>query len=81
VLDGHAQDTLKLPAAADEEPVETVAADSADPTFGERVCLRRAKRGPDDLDPLTLEDLVEGTAELAVTVMDQKAGRCRSLGE
>ena len=49
--------------------------------FGERVCLRRAKRGADDLDAFAVEDLVEGATELAVTVVDQEAGRCRSLGE
>jgi hypothetical protein len=70
-----------LPAAADQEPVEAVAAEGADPAFGERVCLRRAKRGANDLDALASEDLVEGAAELAVTVVDQEAGRCRSLGE
>lgn len=68
VIDVDVQDALKLPAAADQEPVEAVAADGADPTFGERVCLRRAKRGADYLNALALEDVVEGTAELAVTV-------------
>jgi shikimate kinase len=33
--------------------VEAVAADGADPAFGERVCLRRANRGADDLDALS----------------------------
>jgi hypothetical protein len=60
VVDVDAQDTLKLPAAADQEPVEAIAAGGADPAFGERVCLRRAKRGADDLDALAAEDLVEG---------------------
>jgi hypothetical protein len=43
MVDVDAQDTLKLPAAADQEPVETIAADGADPAFGERVCFRCAK--------------------------------------
>jgi hypothetical protein len=80
-VDVDAQGTLKLPAAADQEPVEAVTPDGADPAFGERVCLRRAKRGADDLDALALEDLVEGATELAVTVVDQEPGWCRSLGE
>src|SRR3954451_8534599 len=71
----------RVAAAADQEPVEAVAADGADPAFGERVCLRRAKRGADDLDAFAVEDLVEGATELAVTVVDQEAGRCRSPGE
>jgi hypothetical protein len=81
VVDVDVEDPLKLPAAADHEPVEAFTADSADPAFGERVCLGRAKRGADDLDAFASEDLVEGTAELAVTVVDQEPGRGRSLGE
>jgi hypothetical protein len=81
MVDVHAQDALKLPAAADEEPVEAVASDGADPAFCERLCLRRANRGADDLDALAAEDHVEGMAELAVAVVAQEAGRCRSLGE
>jgi hypothetical protein len=81
VVDVGAQDTLKLPATADQEPIETVAADGADPAFGERVCLRGAKRGADDLDALASEDLVEDAAEFTVTVADQEPGRCRSLRE
>jgi hypothetical protein len=35
----------------------------------------------DDLDAFAAEDIVEGAAELAVAVVYQEAGRCRSLGE
>jgi hypothetical protein len=45
VVDVNAQDALELPAATDQEAVEAVAADGTDPAFGERVCLRRSKRG------------------------------------
>jgi len=79
VIDVDAQDTLKLLAAADQEPIEAVAADGADPAFGERVCLRRAERGADDLDAFAAEDLVEGAAEFTVAVVDQEPGRCRSV--
>ena len=81
VIDVDVQDTLKLLAAAGQEPIEAVAADGADPAFGERVCLRCAKRAADDLDALAAEDLVEGMGELAVAVADQKTRRCRSVGE
>ncbi len=40
VVDVDAQDTLELPAAGDQEPVEAVAADGADPAFRECVRLR-----------------------------------------
>jgi hypothetical protein len=75
------QDTVELSAAGDQEPVEAVAADGADPALGESVCLRSAKRGADDPDAFASEDVVEGAAEFAVTVVDQEPDRCRSLGE
>jgi hypothetical protein len=43
VVDVDAQDALELLVTADREPIEAVAADGADPAFGERVCFRRAK--------------------------------------
>ena len=73
VVNVDAQDALELPAAGDEELVEAVAADGADPAFGERVGLRRPKWGADDLDAVASEDLVEDTAELAVSVVNQTA--------
>jgi hypothetical protein len=81
VIDVDAQDALELPAAGDQEPVEAVAADGADPAFGERVCLWRSKWGADDLDAFAAKNIVEVAAELAVAVVDQEAGRCRSPGE
>src|SRR5438093_5526643 len=78
VIGVDAQDALERPAADDQEPVEAVAADRADPAFGERVRLRRPKRGADDLDAFASEDVVEGVAEFAVAVVDQEAGRRRA---
>jgi len=63
---------LELSAAADQEPVEAVAANGADPAFGERVCLWRPKRGAEDLDALAAEDLVERAREFIVAVVDQE---------
>src|SRR6266498_4174306 len=79
VVDVGAQDMFELSAAYDQEPVEAVSADGADPTLGERVRVRRAKGCADDLDGLALEDLVEGTAELAVAVVNQEPNRSRAL--
>jgi hypothetical protein len=78
VVDVDAEDALELAAAAAQQPVEAVAADGADPAFGERVCLRRPEQGAHDLDAFALEDIVEVAAELAVTIVDQEADRCRS---
>jgi len=81
VVGVDAEDALELLAAGDQEPVKAVAADAADPAFGERVCLWSAKWGTDDLDAFASEDIVEGAAELGVTIVDQEPRRCRSLGQ
>ena len=81
MIDVDVQDTLKLLAAAGQEPIEAVAADGADAAFGERVCLRCAKRAADDLDALAAEDLVEGNAELAVAVVDEIPDSIEQAGE
>src|SRR6266511_314137 len=70
---------FKLSAARDQEPVETVTADRADPAFGEGVRVGRAERGTDDLDVHASEDVVECTRELAVAIMDQKPDRPRAF--
>jgi hypothetical protein len=59
-------------AAEDQEPVETLAPDAADPTFGVRSRLRGSHRRLDDTDSFRAEDLIEVTAELAVAVTDEK---------
>ena len=81
VVDVDAQDALELPAAGDQDPVEAVAADGTDPAFRECVCLWRAKWGADDLDAFAAENIVEVAAELAVTIVDQEASRCRAPRE
>jgi hypothetical protein len=81
VVDVYAQDAFELPAAGDQEPVEAVAANGADPAFGECVCLRRAKWSADDLDAFAAKNIVEVSAELAVAIVNQETGRCRSAGE
>jgi hypothetical protein len=79
VLDVDAQDMLELFAARDQEPVEVLAADGADPALGEHVRVWCPKRGADDLDAFALEDVIEGAAELTVAVVDQKPDRPRAL--
>jgi hypothetical protein len=81
VVDVDAQDAFKLSSPCDQEPVEAVATDGADLAFGERVRVRRPKRGADDLDTLAAEDVVEGAAEFGVAVVDQETDRSRSFGE
>ncbi len=81
MVDVHAKHPLELSAAEDQDPVEAVAADGADPALRERVGLRRPERCADDLDALASEDLIEDVAELAVAVVDQEADRCRPFRE
>jgi hypothetical protein len=63
---------LEVAAADDQQPVETLAADAADPALGVGARLRRPHRRLDDADAFGAEDLVELAAELAIAITDQK---------
>ena len=63
---------FEVAAAEDQQPVEALVSDGADEALGVGVCLRRADRCADDPDSFATEDLVEGGAELAVSVVDQE---------
>src|SRR5262249_53399666 len=62
----------EVAAAEDQQPVEALAADAADPALGVRSCLRRPHRRLDHPDALGAEDFVELTGELAVAVTYEK---------
>src|SRR5215211_3565568 len=64
-----------MAATEDEDPVETISADSADPAFGVGVRVRCLDRRADHRDALSPEDLVEGVAELRVAVVGEKPER------
>jgi hypothetical protein len=49
MVDIDAEHVLELSPADDQDPVEAVAPDGAEPALGERVRLRRRKRLADDL--------------------------------
>jgi hypothetical protein len=70
-----AEHVLEVAAPEDEEPVEAVVANGADPTLGEGVCVRGLNWREDDLDALGAEDLVESVAELRVAIMDEEPER------
>jgi hypothetical protein len=63
-------------AAGDQQPVETLGADSTDEAFSVSVGLWRADRCVDDRDSFAAEDLVEGGGEFAVAVVDQEPVGC-----
>jgi hypothetical protein len=58
VADVGAEDVLELAATEDQEPVEALPADAADPAFGVGVCVRRLDRCSDDFDAFAAEDAV-----------------------
>jgi hypothetical protein len=62
VRDVYREDSLELAAMHDEEPVEALVAEGADPSFGERVRVRCAHRCLDRPDALGSEHLVERAA-------------------
>jgi hypothetical protein len=81
VADVGREDSFEVSAVDDQEPVEALAADGADPPFDVGVRARRPNRGADCPDPLATEHLVEGCSELAVAVVDQETGRLRAFDE
>ena len=72
VVDVVDDDTLEVVLVPDDRAVEQLAADGADPAFGERVRHWRAHRGLQDLHPAAAEDLVECVGELAATVVHER---------
>ena len=70
-----AEHVLELTSAEDEQPVEALATDAADPALGVCVRVRRLHACADHGDPFALEDVVEAAAELGVAIVDQQAQR------
>jgi hypothetical protein len=66
------ENVVEVAAAKDQQPVEAVASEAADPAFGMGARLRRPNRRFDDVDAFRAEDLVEFAAELAVAITDQE---------
>jgi len=69
----HTQHLFELPAAEDQQPIETLATYAADPALGVCVGVRRLDRCADHDDPFALEDVIETAAELGVAVVNQEA--------
>jgi hypothetical protein len=69
---------LEVAAAEDEDPVEAVSADGADPSLSVGVRVRCLHWSPDHLQALGAEHLVEGVAELRVAIVDQEPEGCSS---
>jgi hypothetical protein len=73
VLDVDPKGLLEMAAPDDQQPVQTVTADGADPAFRIRVRLGRLYWCHQHLGTLGAEHVVEASGELRVTVTDQEA--------
>ena len=74
VVDVVGDESFELALVPDDGAVEELAAQGADPAFGERVRDRRPDRGLEDLEAFGAEDLVEGVDELAASVTYERSG-------
>jgi hypothetical protein len=81
MIDVDAEHLLELSPADDQDPVETVTSDGADPALGKGVRFRGLEGCADHFNTLAAEDLVEALRELAVSIVDEEADRCRALRE
>jgi hypothetical protein len=72
---------LEVPAADDQQPIETFGADGENNALGIGVRLRGVGRRVDHVHAFAAEDLVEGCAEFAVAVVDQEAHAVEQAGE
>jgi hypothetical protein len=73
VADVDAENELELAAADDQQPVETLAANAADPAVHLRVRVRRSHRRTNDLDAASRHECVERAWEVRVAVVDQES--------
>src|SRR5713226_2213132 len=81
MVDEDPEHTLEMAPIHDRQPVEALGASGTDEALRDRVRLRRAHRGADDLGALAAEHGVEVACELAIAVADQEAQRCSPLPE
>jgi hypothetical protein len=72
MVDVGRQHALEMAARENEKPVQTLPPHGPNPTLGECVRSRCLDRSSDHLEPLALEDLIEGAQELGVMVVNQK---------
>src|SRR5215218_6053960 len=76
-----AKHLLELPPAEDEQAVEALATDAADPALGVSVCVRSLDGRADHSHSFATEDVIETAAELGVAIVDQEAERLIAIIE
>jgi hypothetical protein len=72
VLDIKLQDAKKLPPPGDQKVVQALLAYGANPALGDGVGVGGLDRRQDDLGADRMPDVVDGSGELAVSVVDQE---------
>jgi hypothetical protein len=72
---------LELATVEDQQPVETLATDAADPALGVGVRVRRLDGRADHRDPFALEDVIAAATELRVAIVDEKTERLLAIIE
>ena len=77
----EAEHVLQVAAVDDQNPVEALPAEGADPTLGIGVRVWGSDRRADDLHVLAAEELIEGATEFAVAVVEQEPEGLLPVGE
>src|SRR5712691_9316752 len=72
---------LEVPSIQDQDPIEALAADGADPPLDERVRAGSPYGRADCSDAVGTEHLIERRGEFAVAIVDQKPDRLRPFDE
>jgi hypothetical protein len=69
----HAQDPIQMPAPDDQQPVQALGTDRADPALRIGIRIGRPHRRQQDLGAFCAEHVVEAAAELRIPVAEQEA--------
>jgi hypothetical protein len=77
----EAEHVLEMAAVDDQNPVEALAAEGADPTLGIGVRVWGSDGRADDLYILTAEDVIESATEFAIAIVEQEPERLLLVGE
>src|SRR5262249_33749892 len=79
MIDEHFKGSLGVRLVQNQQPVKTFRADGAHESLGDPVGLGRAKRRPNDLNPLASEHRVKPVGEFLIAIANQKPHRFRAL--
>ena len=77
----EADHVLEVAAVDDQDPVQALAAEGADPTLGVGVRVWGSDGRADDLHVLAAKDLIESVTEFAVAVVEQEPEGLLPVGE